>query len=162
MMMLALRLETKQKYAFRRDNQVNFNKFAVTINVWKDYGACFDFYTEKMGLVPHWGDRNSDWTSFSAEKGALPCLAIFDANLMAKGDDNYQPPKEFTQPDTITLTIPTDDIERDYKRLKGLGVEFIGSPQAKEMASKSVKFRDTEGNLLELGEFENYFTGTDE
>ena len=141
---------------------MNFNKLAVTINVWNDYGACFDFYTEKMGLVPHWGDRNSEWTSFSAQKGAPPVIAIFDANLMAKGDAAYEPPKAFTQPDTITLTIPTDDIERDYKRLKGAGIQFIGIPESKEMGAKSVKFRDTEGNLLELGEFENYFTGTDE
>jgi len=141
---------------------MNFNKLAVTINVWKDYGACFDFYTEKMGLVPSWGDRNSEWTSFSAGEGTPPVIAIFDANLMAKGDVEYEPPKAFTQPDTIALTIPTDDIERDYKRLKEAGVEFIGIPKSKEMGSKSVKFRDTEGNLLELGEFENYFTGVDE
>ncbi|MCL2569424.1 MAG: VOC family protein [Oscillospiraceae bacterium] len=141
---------------------MNFNKLAVTINVWKDYGACFDFYTETMGLVPSWGDRASEWTSLSAKEGAPPCIAIFDANLMAKGDKAYGSPKAFTQPDTITLTIPTDDVERDYKRLKEAGVEFIGIPESKEMGSKSVKFRDTEGNLLELGEFENYFTGTDE
>lgn len=141
---------------------MNFNKLAVTVNVWKDYGACFDFYTEKMGLVPHWGDRNSEWSSFSAQEGSPPCIAIFDANLMAQGDDNYEPPKTFTQPDTITLTIPTDDIESDYKRLKEAGVEFIGSPDSKEMNSKSVKFRDTEGNLLELIGVKDYFTGNDE
>jgi len=140
---------------------MNFNKLAVTINVWKDYGACFDFYTEKLGLIPDWGDRNSKWTSFKVEEGAPPCLAIFDATLMEKGDDAYIAPKALTQPDTITLTIPTDDIERDYKQLKDAGVEFIGSPQSKEMASKSVKFRDTEGNLLELIGVKDYFTGND-
>jgi len=140
---------------------MNFNKLAITINVWKDYGACFDFYTEKLGLVPHWGDRNSEWTSFTVGEDSPPCIAIFDANLMAKGDVAYESPKTFTQPDTITLTIPTDDIEGDYKRLKEAGVEFIGSPQSKEMASKSVKFRDTEGNLLELIGVKDYFTGND-
>jgi len=81
---------------------------------------------------------------------------------MVQGDDNYKPPTAFTQPDTITLSIPTDDIEDDYKRLKEAGVEFIGSPDSKEMNSKSVKFRDTEGNLLELVGVKNYFTGNDE
>jgi len=142
---------------------MNFNKLAVTVNVWKDYGACFDFYTEKMGLVPSNGDRNSVWTSFSTEQGKPPVFAIFDANLMATGTNGYEPPTAFTQPDTISLTIPTDDIERDYKRLTEAGVKFIGSPKfVEDWGYKSVKFRDTEGNLLELGEFQNYFTGTDE
>lgn len=142
---------------------MNFNKLAVTINVWKDYGACLDFYTDKMGLVLHDGGKDIGWTSFSTEQGTPPVIAIFDANLMVKGTDGYEPPKAFTQPDTIALTIPTDDIERDYKRLIEAGVKFMGSPKFVEAwGYKSVKFRDTEGNLLELGEFENYFTGTDE
>jgi len=33
---------------------MDFNKTTVRIMVQKDYAACFDFYTEKLGLVPIW------------------------------------------------------------------------------------------------------------
>ena len=129
---------------------MKFNEATVRILVRKDYGACFDFYKEKLGLVPTGGDRNGVYTSFSMGEGEPACLAIFAGKEMSKYK-GYEQPTMTTQPDTVVTTIPTDDFAADYQRLKEAGIEFIGEPQfipGWEMTC--VYFRDPEGNLFEL------------
>ena len=132
---------------------LNFKKASVTILVRKDFGACFDFYTEKLGLIPVMGDRNGPWCGFivnKEESDADYCFAIFagDGQSAHKG---YVQPSATAQPDTITFGIPSDNIDEDYKRLKEAGVEFLGEPQTIEAwGIRCVYFRDPEGNLLSL------------
>ncbi len=131
---------------------MRFNATTVRILVRKDYGACYDFYTEKMGLVPVWGDRNGPYTSFTVKEGQPPCFAIFaGANMaMYKG---YEQPLGNTQPDTVALVIPSDDLDGDYRRLKAAGVAFLGEPQGiEDWGMRCAYFRDTEGNLFELND----------
>jgi len=134
---------------------INFNKAIATILVRKDFGACFDFYTKKLGLIPVMGDRNGPWCGFVVEEGEKDedyCFAIFagDAQLAYKG---YVQPSVTAQPDTISLGIPSDNVDEDYKRLKEAGVEFLGEPQTmNDWGMRCVYFRDTEGNLLSLEE----------
>ena len=129
---------------------MKFDKSMVTVLVKKDYGACYDFYTEKLGLIPVWGDRNGPWTGFSTKEGGEYCFAIFQAAAQAayKG---YEVPPAAAQPDTFSLGIPSDNVDKDYKRLKAAGVEFIGEPQTiEDWGMRCVYFRDPEGNLLSL------------
>lgn len=62
---------------------MKFNEITVRVLVWKNYGECFDFYTEKIGLVAIWGDRNKTYTSFSISSNAPPCFAIFIGEAMS-------------------------------------------------------------------------------
>lgn len=65
--------------------------------------------------------------------------------------EGYQQPSTKNQPDTIVGMIPSDDIDKDYIRLKSAGVKFIGEPQyIEEWGMRCVYFRDPEGNLFEL------------
>ena len=131
---------------------MRFNYTTVRVLVRKDYGACFDFYTQKIGLVPVWGDRNGPYTSFAVKQGEEPCFAIFaGANMpMFEG---YKQPEALTQPDTVTAIIPSDDLDADYKRLKDAGVHFLGEPQLiEDWGMRCTYFRDTEGNLFELND----------
>ena len=131
---------------------MRFDDTTVRILVRKDYGACYDFYTEKMGLIPVWGDRNGPYTSFTVKEGESPCFAIFaGANMtMFSG---YEQPKNNAQPDTIMAIVPSDDLDGDYQRLKAAGVEFLGEPQTiEDWGMRCTYFRDTEGNLFELND----------
>lgn len=47
---------------------MRFDNTTIRILVRKNYGECFDFYTDKIGLTPVWGDRNDPYTSFAVEK----------------------------------------------------------------------------------------------
>ncbi len=131
---------------------MQFNETTVRVLVRKNYGDCFDFYTEKMGLVPVWGDRNGPYTSFAVSKDAPPCFAIFagDNMPMFRG---YVHPDGSVQPDTIAAIIPSNDLDQDYLRLKEAGVPFLGEPQyIEEWGMRCTYFRDPEGNLFELND----------
>lgn len=131
---------------------MKFDKTTVRVLVRKDYGKCYDFYTEKLGLLPVWGDRMGPYTSFAVSEGEPPCFAIFSGEDMPmyKG---YVQPISYTQPDTVVAVIPTDDLDGDYQRLKEAGVEFLGEPQdIKEWYMRCTYFRDPEGNLFELND----------
>ena len=131
---------------------MNFDKTTVRILVRKDYGACFDFYTKKIGLVAVWGDRNGPYTSFAVKEGEPPCFAIFSGNNMSMFN-GYKQPTGNSQPDTITAIVPSDNLDDDYKRLKEAGVEFIGEPKfIEDWGMRCTYFRDTEGNLFELND----------
>ena len=131
---------------------MRFNELTVRVLVRENYRQCYDFYTEKIGLVATWGDRNGPYTSFSIKAGGAPCFAIFDGNNMSmfKG---YEQPKTKTQSDTIVVVISSDNLDEDYKKLKAAGVDFLGEPQeTKEWGMRCVYFRDPEGNLFELND----------
>ncbi|WP_295578991.1 VOC family protein [uncultured Oscillibacter sp.] len=131
---------------------MKFNETTIRILVRKNYGECFDFYTEKLGLVAVWGGRNGPYTSFAVSSDAPPCFAIFmgDAVSMFQG---YTQPLGSTQPDTVVAVVPTLDLDGDYRRLKDAGVLFLGEPQHIEAwGMRCTYFRDPEGNLFELND----------
>lgn len=131
---------------------MKFNEATIRVLVRQDYGACYDFYTEKLGLVAVWGDRNGPYTSFAVSAEAAPCFAIFSGANMSvlKG---YAQPKASTQPDTVVAVIPSDNLPEEYARLKAAGVPFLGEPQYVEgWEMTCVYFRDPEGNLFELND----------
>lgn len=61
---------------------MKFNETTIRILVRKNYGECFDFYKEKMGLTEVWGDRNGPYTSFAIDGNTQPCFAIFSGEAM--------------------------------------------------------------------------------
>ncbi|MBL1226072.1 VOC family protein [Enterococcus sp. BWR-S5] len=131
---------------------MKFDKMTTRILVRKDYGACFDFYTEKLGLIAVWGDRKGPYTSFAVSKDAAPCFAIFlgDNMTMFSG---YEQPAHQEQSDTVVGVIPSENLQEDYEKLKAAGVEFLGEPQyVNEWYMTCVYFRDPEGNLFELND----------
>ena len=131
---------------------MQFDKMTTRILVRGNYGECFDFYTQKIGLTAVWGDRNGPYTSFAVDAQSAPCFAIFAGKNMDMFKDYVQPVSS-TQPDTVVGVIPTSNLTEDYNRLKEAGVEFIGEPQLIEYWQMTcVYFRDPEGNLLELND----------
>ena len=129
---------------------MKFHKTQVTILTRKDFGACYDFYKEKLQLIPTWGDRNGPWSSFATNEDKDYIFALFEGQAQS-AYDGYVQPTTTTQPDTITLGIPCDNVDEGYKRLKEAGVEFLSEPQTIEAwGMRCVFLRDPEGNLLSL------------
>lgn len=131
---------------------MKFNETTIRILVRKNYGECYDFYTEKIGLVPVWGNRNGPYTSFAVSGDTPPCFAIFSGEAMPMFE-GYTQPETISQPDTVAAIIPTLDLDGDYQRLKAAGVPFLGEPQYIEAwGMRCTYFRDPEGNLFELND----------
>lgn len=131
---------------------MRMDKTTVRVLVRKDYGTCYDFYTEKLGLVPVWGDRSGPYTSFAIQEGEPPCFAIFLGDEMSVFS-GYAQPGQGSQPDTVAAVIPSEDLDADYRRLSEAGVAFLGEPQHIEgWGMRCTYFRDPEGNLFELND----------
>ena len=131
---------------------MKFSETTIRILVRNNYGECFDFYTKKIGLTAVWGDRSGPYTSFAEKSDAPPCFAIFSGEAMSLFQ-GYKQPTACTQPDTVAAIIPTEDLDKDYLRLKESGVVFLGEPQYIEAwGMRCTYFRDPEGNLFELME----------
>ncbi|NLW78581.1 MAG: glyoxalase/bleomycin resistance/dioxygenase family protein [Ruminococcaceae bacterium] len=129
---------------------IDFTRIGVRLLV-KDFAKCYDFYTEAMGLVPVWGDRNGPYTSFTGAAGAEPNFAIFLVANMALYE-GYAPPQNGGG-DQVQLVLPCDDVDKAYIELKAKGVEFLGEPQTiEDWGMRCVVLRDPEGNLLELND----------
>lgn len=128
---------------------VDFGKVNVRLLV-RDMHRCFDFFTEKIGLVVDWGDRDTSYVSFAVAQGGEPCFALFKAELQT-GYRGYVPPSGTGRIDCAVLSIPTQDVDADYRRLLDKGVVFMGEPQTiEDWYMRCVYFRDPEGNLFEL------------
>ena len=131
---------------------MRFEEATIRILVRKDYGACFDFYTQKLGLIPDWGGRDGTYTSVAASSGEPPCFAIFAGEAMSMFQ-GYEQPRTAAQPDTVVAVIPSHDLDGDYLRLKEAGVPFLGEPRSIEAwGMRCTYFRDPEGNLFELND----------
>lgn len=121
---------------------MKFDETTIRILVRKNYGECFDFYTEKIGLVPVWGDRNGPYTSFAINSGTPPCFAIFSGEAMPMFQGYTQPPSN-AQPDTVVAVVPTADLDGDYRRLKEAGVPFWVNPNTLKRGGCAVPILET-------------------
>jgi len=131
---------------------MNISRITAGVQVRGDYGACFDFYVEKIGLVPIYGDRNGPYTSFANSKEEAPFFALYEANDAAGRVAEYEVPANTASSDTLTAVFHTMDFEADYNRLQKAGVAFIGKRNFADVGAdfSLAFFRDTEGNLLSL------------
>jgi len=115
-----------------------------------DFSACFDFYTQKLGLEVFWGDRKGPFAAFTADGTGKPCFSMF----LAKNQGMFQgfvPLAGTDRIDQVIYIIPTDTIDEDYRVLTQKGVTFMGPPQTmKDWGMRCTYFRDPEGNLFEL------------
>ena len=131
---------------------MKINRVTAGVQVRGNYQKCFDFYTEKMGLVPTYGDCNGPYTSFASCKDEEPFFAIYEAKDAASRVAEYAIPNNSESSDTLTAVFHTTDFDATYKKLLESGVQFIGKKEISEgeFAFNIAYFRDTEGNLLSL------------
>ena len=103
-----------------------------------DLGRARDFYERILGLkavkeTPKWLIFDMSGTTLVIMAGARP----------RQYDDSYG-----SESGTVTCLL-TDDIDRDYAKLKAQGVSFF-SEVNKVPEGRYVGFQDPDGNLLEL------------
>jgi len=48
----------------------------------------------------------------------------------------------------FTIGLNVDDVDKEYKRLKSLNVEFVTTPTTYPWGARSVHFRDPDGNII--------------
>lgn len=113
-----------------------------------DQEKALKFYTEKLGFKKKADVRNGDyrWLTVVSPEGAegvellLEPLGLAPAKVYQKA--LFESGIPFTQ-------FVTKDIDKEYARLKSMGVFFRGEPM-QAGPSKIVQFDDTCGNLIQL------------
>ena len=132
---------------------MNISRVTVGIQVKGDWAKCFDFYVEKMGFFPTYGDRNQpDYANFATEKDCEPFFGMSYVKAASEWVPEYKISNNAGSTDTMSAVFHTDDFESEYSRLEKNGVEFIGRNilSGEGYSFNIAIFSDPEGNLLSL------------
>lgn len=125
-------------------------KFSNVRLLVKDFGKCFKFYTEQLGLEAAWGDENSGYASFKVADG-IEGFALFVSDWMAPsvGNVNKELPVGFREKSLVSFSV--DNVDDTYTTLKARGVIFINQPtDMADWGARVVHLYDPENNLIEL------------
>jgi len=122
----------------------NLAKIALVVN---DYDEAINYYTQilQFELVEDTPVENKRWVVIAPPGSENGCQI-----LLAKAKNDSQ--KAFIGNQTggrVFLFLYTDDFWRDFKRMEGLGVEFVREPTDEEWGIVAV-FKDLYGNLWDF------------
>jgi lactoylglutathione lyase len=107
-----------------------------------NYGECFRFYRDVIGLEPGFGDEDSGYADFAAGTGSI--LALFDRGEQAEVVEVREPG------DAAVVIFSVEDVDAAAGRLRE---HLVAEPQSRpEWGIRFVHLRDPAGNLIELNQ----------
>lgn len=109
----------------------------------------FKFYTETLGFIEKlkMPEANLYIVTCPEEPDATSLLLEPNAHMIAR---NYQ--QGLYQANIPVIVFSVDDIEKEVKRLKSLGIIFRKDPVKTDSGIEAI-FDDTCGNLIQLYQF---------
>ncbi len=119
---------------------------AITIFV-RDYDEAIRYYTESVGFILRsdiplgHGDK---WVTVVPHKDAQTSIVFVKA---LTPEQRLLIGKQVSE--KVLITVSSDDIIRDYARMRSKGVHFLGEP-AEQPFGMAVLFEDLYGNRIEL------------
>ncbi|WP_163269056.1 VOC family protein [Chelativorans alearense] len=115
----------------------------------QDFGACFRFYRDVIGLAPVWGDEAGPYADFPA--GDETMISLFSRDLMAEAVGTTDLPSAAREQDRFVVVLQVDDVDAVHKRLAEKGADFVNGPKDyPAWTIRAAHLRDPDGNLLEL------------
>lgn len=114
-------------------------KFTGVCLVTECVPALVQFYTQVLGCQAEGDDHHSEFTI--GESG----LAIFTRQGM---EDMAPGSMQGAGYGGVTLGFEVEDVDGQYARLKGLGVSIVKPPASYPWGTRSVWFRDPDGNIV--------------
>ncbi len=124
-------------------------KFSNVRLLVKDYGKCFKFYTEKLGLEPVFNIENC-YGSFNVADG-IEGFAIFTSDLMAPVVDNADKKHPTNCREKMMVSFEVENVDETFNTLSAKGITFINQPtDMPGWGMRVVHLRDPEENLIEL------------
>jgi catechol 2,3-dioxygenase-like lactoylglutathione lyase family enzyme len=104
-----------------------------------DYGACFRFYRDVLGLPQGFGDETTGFAEFDAGDATI---AVFDRHEQQEAVDLA------AVGDAALIALAVDDVDAEAARLGGYLV--AGPLDRVDWALRVVYLRDPAGTLIEL------------
>ena len=124
------------------------NKLTIVTVLVLDQDAAIEFYTTKLGfeLLENKAFGESRWVTVALPNHRDVSFAL---ELAATGEDQALVGKQGGS--HAFLALHTSDCVADYKRMKPLGVKFLGEPQSGPWGT-GVQLEDLYGNKLFLSQ----------
>jgi len=125
-------------------------KFSNVRLLVKDYKKCFNFYTEKLGFEPVWGDENGCYANFKVAEG-IEGFAIFVSDFMAPAVGNADKTQPSGYREKMMVSFEVENVDATYQTLLAKDVNFVNQPiDMPDWGMRVVHLRDPEENLIEL------------
>ena len=105
----------------------------------KDVIALSKFYSKVLGVVAEGNGTHMELKSEGAK------IAIFSVEGMESMVPNSMYGAGYG---SFTITFEVKDVDAEYEKLKALDIEFIKLPTTHPWGSRSMWFRDLDGNIV--------------
>lgn len=105
----------------------------------RDLAAAVEFFEDKIGLQKLFADADHGYASFAAGPVQLGIAQVEEAQADLVGRHTG-------------IGFAVDDLEAEFRRLRGLGVEFESDPERYPWGGFMAVVRDPDGNLYYLDE----------
>lgn len=116
-------------------------KFTGICLITKNVPCLVDFYTKALGITAQGDDTHAELKTEGAQ------IAIFSVD----GMESLAPlSMQSAGHGSITIGFEVQDVDREYERLKALGVEFVKLPATHPWGARSFWFRDPDGNIVDF------------
>ena len=112
----------------------------VTVFV-TDFEKSLDFYTKTLGMEIDYTDK-AIWAQFKSGEDVSLAIEKCDPGYVEQGSKMVG---RF-----VGVTLMVDNIEEQYNRLAGKGVEFTAPPERQHWGGTLAHLKDLDGNVLTL------------
>lgn len=113
-----------------------------------DFGACFRFYRDVLGLHPQVDDERGPYAKFSLETGQCAIALQSRAHFAATFAQLHA--AETRASDATLLALKVADIDACCRQLSARGATLVQTPTSQWERLRVAYLRDPEGNLIEL------------
>ncbi|MBN1991959.1 MAG: VOC family protein [Anaerolineae bacterium] len=116
-------------------------KFVGICLITNNVPVLVDFYTKVLGVKVEGDNVHAELHTEGAG------IAIFSV----EGMESMAPlSMQGAGYGSVTIAFEVKDVDAEYERLKALDVEFVKLPATHPWGSRSVWFRDPDGNIIDL------------
>jgi catechol 2,3-dioxygenase-like lactoylglutathione lyase family enzyme len=116
-------------------------KFTGVCLITPNVSALVSFYTRVLGVKAEGDDVHAELKTEGAG------IAIFSTAGMESMAPRSMQGAGYG---SVTMGFEVNDVDAEYERLKTLGVEFVKLPETHPWDSRSVWFRDPDGNIVDF------------
>ncbi|GGV33285.1 extradiol dioxygenase [Streptomyces longisporoflavus] len=114
-----------------------------------DFGACYRFYAETLGLRPQSGATDGPYEKFSPATGSAG-IALQDRSMMAGFLDELEEPATGHR---SLVVLRVDDLDAYCAQITERGGAVVHGPAPLTERMRVAHLRDPEGNVVELQEW---------
>lgn len=107
----------------------------------KNVPALASFYSQVLGVK---GEGNDEHVELKTQGTGINIFSVDGMEKMAPHS------MEGAGSGNVVLMIKVKDVDKEYERLKSLGVEFVKLPETHPWGARSVWFRDPDGNIIDF------------